>query len=345
MSINTSRASKDAILISENHHEKGLDYVNISKSSDDSELSLPQDNNIKIISAKDADVTVSFMNKYDHITPEISPEEEKSLSRKLVSIVVPLCALVNFVLYADKGTASYTSIFGMWKDTNMNQNRYNNSTTLFYVGYIVGQVNLILVQKFPIGYLLSILCFVWSLLIFMHAVATNYQTIYALRFLLGFVESIAVPILNITMGQFLNAKEKSWTASLFYITCLGNDIVLGFIAYGLLHVTATIRIWKLFMIVIGSISILTTIFVILIYPNNPTTAKFLSVKERVWVIRRVQKTTGSSIEQKVIKKHQQSKQLGIRFRGSFVHFSFVINCLTIWFIKKSYCSRKLAFLH
>ncbi|BAO38453.1 uncharacterized transporter YLL055W [Kluyveromyces marxianus] len=304
MSINTSRASKDAILISENHHEKGLDYVNISKSSDDSELSLHQDNNIKIISAKDADVTVSFMNKYDHITPEISPEEEKSLSRKLVLIVVPLCALVNFVLYADKGTASYTSIFGMWKDTNMNQNRYNNSTTLFYVGYIVGQVNLILVQKFPIGYLLSILCFVWSLLIFMHTVATNYQTIYALRFLLGFVESIAVPILNITMGQFLNAKEKSWTASLFYITCLGNDIVLGFIAYGLLHVKATIRIWKLFMIVIGSISILTTIFVILIYPNNPTTAKFLSVKERVWVIRRVQKTTGSSIEQKVIKKHQ-----------------------------------------
>lgn len=44
--------------------------------------------------------------------------------------------------------------------------------------------------------------------------------------------------------------------------------------------------------------------IFLIYPNNPTDAKFLSTKEKVWVIRRVQATTGASIEQKVIKKYQ-----------------------------------------
>lgn len=260
--------------------------------------------NQKVIISRDADVTLDFLRKHDSQFPEITEAEERKLSRKVIWIIVPLCALIDFVLYADKATASYTSIFGMWTDTKLTQNTYNNSTTLFYVGYIVGQVNLIFLQKFPVGRVMTILSFLWALIIYLHTVATSYQGVYVLRFFLGFVEAIAIPALNNTMGQFLTAEEKSWTASLFYTTCLGNDIAVGFIAFGLLHANPSIAIWKLFMIVIASISIIITIITAVVYPNNPTDARFLSLKEKVWVIRRVQKTTGSSIEQKVIKKYQ-----------------------------------------
>lgn len=263
-----------------------------------------QESGVRVISSRDADVTLEFLQKYDSEVPEITTEQEKKLSSKVVWIVVPLCALIDFALYADKATASYTSIFGMWKDTHMTQNTYNNSTTLFYVGYILGQMNLIFLQKFSISRVMTVLSFLWALIIYLHTAAFNHQGVYALRFFLGFVEAIAVPALNTTMGQFLTAEEKSWTASLFYTTCLGNEIVVGFIAFGLLHSSPQIAVWKLFMIVIASISMLLTIVVALIYPSNPTDARFLSLQEKVWVIRRVQKTTGSSIEQKVIKKYQ-----------------------------------------
>lgn len=242
----------------------------------------------------------------------------------MIWIIAPLCALVDFVLYADKATASYTSIFGMWKDTNLTQDTYNNSTTLFYVGYIGGQVNLIYLQKFPIGRVMTTLSFLWALIIYLHTVASTYQGVYALRFFLGFVEAIAIPALNNTMGQFLTAEEKSWTASLFYTTCLGNEIVVGFIAFGLLHTQPSITIWKLFMTVIASISIVITIVVFLVYPNNPTDARFLSLKEKVWVIRRVQKTSGSSIEQKVIKKYQVVEALRDPVSWLFCAFFFFL---------------------
>ncbi|SCU85724.1 LAFA_0D17370g1_1 [Lachancea sp. 'fantastica'] len=276
----------------------------------------------KVITSRDADVTLGFLVDNDALVPAVSEVEERRLSRNVVWIIVPLCALIDFVLYADKATASYTSIFGMWKDTNMDQNKYSNSTTLFYVGYIIGQGNLYFLQKYPVGRVVAVLSFLWSLIIYLHTVATTYQGIYALRFFLGFVEAIAVPALNVTMGQFLTAEEKSWTAPLFYITCLGNEIVIGFIAFGILHANPPIAIWKLFMIVIASISLLVTILVLLLYPNNPSDARFLNVKEKVWVIRRVQKTTGSSIEQKVIKKHQVIEALKDPVSWLFCAFFF-----------------------
>lgn len=256
------------------------------------------------ISSRDADITLAFLEKYNSEVPEITPEEEKKLSRKVIAIILTLTAMTNLLLYSDKATLSYASIFELWADTGLDQNKYNNSSTLFYVGYIVGQINLILVQKMPIGRLMSIISFSWTVIIFLHCTAHNYQGIYALRFFLGFVEAVAVPILNTTMGQFLTAKEKAATAPLFYSTCVGVTIPVGFIAYGILFAKSTIPIWKLFFIIIGGCTFIWTIVIFFLYPNNPTDAIFLNKNERVWVIRRVQQTTGASIEQKVIKKYQ-----------------------------------------
>lgn len=226
------------------------------KNSEDLKTQLTQADREKHINSRDADITLAFLEKYDAEVPEITPEEEKRLSRKVVSIILFLTAFTNLLLYADKATLSYSSIFGMWEDTHMDQNKYNNSSTLFYVGYIVGQVNLILVQKFPLGKLLTITSFCWSMIIFLHCTAFNYQGIYALRFFLGFVEGVAVPMLNTTMGQFLTAREKAATAPLFYSTCLGVTIPVGFIAYGILYAKSSVPTWKLFMIIIGGCTFL-----------------------------------------------------------------------------------------
>lgn len=282
----------------------------ISGSSDKEVVAtITTDAKAKHITSRDADVTLAFMEKYDAEVPEITPEEEKKLSRKLVFIILSLTAITNLLLYADKATLSYTSILGMWEDTHMTQNKYNNSSTLFYVGYIVGQINLYLVQKLPLGRLMTGMAFAWSVVILLHCTAYNYQGIYALRFFLGFIEAVALPILNSTMGQFLTAREKAATAPLFYSTCLGVTIPVGFIAYGILHAKSSVPTWKLFFIIIGGLTFIWTISIFFFYPNNPTDAVFLNKKEKVWTIRRVQKTTHAAIEQKLIKKYQAKEAL------------------------------------
>lgn len=264
----------------------------------------------KIIKSRDADVTLKYLEAHDHEVPEITPEQEKKLHRKIMFIIVGLTALVDLILYSDKAVASYASIFEFWEDTGLTQNKYNNSNTLFYVGYIVGQVNIYFIQKVPLGRLLTIITFIWSVIIFLHCTLTNYQGVYAIRFFLGLSEAIVLPILNTTMGQFLTKEEKAATAPIFYSTCVGVTIPVGFIAYGILNVkNPPIHIWKLFIIIIGGLTFLLTLLIFAIYPNNPSDAKFLSKNERVWIIRRVQKTTGSSIETKVFKKHQMIEAL------------------------------------
>lgn len=263
------------------------------------------DESYKVIKSRDADVTLKFLEENDSLVPEITPEQEKKLRKKVMIIIVGLTSLIDLLLYADKAVASYASIFGFWEDTGLTQNKYNNSNTLFYAGYIIGQLNIYLLQKIPLGKLLTGVTFLWAAIILLHCTLHNYQGVYAIRFFLGFVESIALPILNTTMGQFLTKEEKAATAPIFYSTCLGVTIPVGFIAYGIFSAkNPPIPAWKLFVIIIGGLTFLLCVLIALVYPDNPSNAKFLTRDEKVWVIRRVQRTTGSSIETNVFKKHQ-----------------------------------------
>ncbi|SCU92562.1 LAME_0F00496g1_1 [Lachancea meyersii CBS 8951] len=287
-----------------------VDVVDKSFLSGPAESNHSTNTEYKIISSRDADVTLKFLEDHDAQVAPISPECERKLARKVMWIIVPLTMLIDMILYADKAAMSFAAIFTFFKDTGLTQNKYNNANTLFYVGFILGQGNLYFLQKFPVGRVMTVITALWCIIMFLHCTAFNVSGVYALRFFLGFVEAIGVPALNITMSQFLTAEEKAATAPIFYASCLGVTIPVGFIAYGVLHITSTsIANWKIFSIIIGCMSFLTTAVVFLLYPNNPTDAKFLSTEEKIWVIRRVQHTTGSSIEQKQFKKYQVKETL------------------------------------
>jgi hypothetical protein len=121
---------------------------------------------------------------------------------------------------------------------------------------------------------------------------------------LGFTEAETIPALMLTMGMFLDNKQLAAIRPVFYASCMGSPIPTGFIAYGVLYSNTSIHAWRLLMIIIGGLAFFSTIAVYLWYPDNPTNAKFLTNDERVWVIRRVQNSTNSAIEQKVFKKYQ-----------------------------------------
>ncbi|CEP63351.1 uncharacterized protein LALA0_S08e00430g [Lachancea lanzarotensis] len=301
--VDLSKREQEGLVVAKSEARSVVSSQSISDHS-------PEEKGFRVVTSRDADVTLQFLRENDHLVEPITPEEERKLSRKVMWIVVGLTALINLLLYADKAVMSYAAIFTFFKDTGLTQNRYNNANTLFYAGYIIGQGNLYFIQKFPLSRVMLVMTSLWTIIIFLHCTLHNYQGVYALRFFLGFVESIAVPSLNTTMGQFLTPKEKSATAPVFYAACMGVTIPVGFIAYGVLNVTnPPIAGWKIFTIIIGGCTFLLTILIFFVYPSNPTDAVFLSTKERVWTIRRVQETTGSSIEQKTFKPYQAKEAL------------------------------------
>lgn len=264
----------------------------------------------KMVDIKEADATLAFMRAHDLEVPEITPEQEKKLARKVIWYVLGITFLVNMVMYMDKATLSYSSILGLWETTHIGQNQYNNINTLFYVGFFIGQLpGTYIVQRFPLSKVLFAIVLLWTLHIFLICAAYNYAGLMALRFFLGFLEALAIPILTTTNGMFMTKDERATTQPIFYASCMASPIPIGFIAYGVIYANVSFEGYRLLNIIIGAITLVLAVVVWFIYPDNPSTAKFLTLEEKVWVIRRVQRTQLNTIEQKTFKKHHAIEAL------------------------------------
>lgn len=74
-------------------------------------------------------------------------------------------------------------------------NRYSFSSSIFYIGYLIGCYPLtLLAQKFPTARVVSVLVTTWGICVLLTAVCFNYKGLYAQRFFLGFLESAVTPI-------------------------------------------------------------------------------------------------------------------------------------------------------
>ena len=258
-----------------------------------------------IVDEQYADATIEFMREHDASVPEITPQEERRLRRKVMFTVQVLTFFINMVLYMDKATLSYASILDLWQHTGLTQDKYNNVNTIFYVGFLVGQIpGTWLVQKYPLSKVLFVLIFLWSVLTFLFCTAYNYPGVVMLRFFLGLTEAPTIPILTTTNGMFMTRSERAATMPVFYAACMASPIPIGFIAYGVIYAKSTIPPYKILYIIIGGLTLILSVVIWFLYPDNPASCKLMSVKERVWTIRRVQNTQQASIEQKTFnKKH------------------------------------------
>lgn len=264
----------------------------------------------QVVDVSDADATLQFMAVHDPIVPEITPEQEKKLSKKVMWRVLSVTFLVNMLMYMDKATLSYLTVNGLFEATHIDQDQYDNINTIFYAGFFLGQFpGTFMLQKYPLSKVILVVIVIWATLIFLIDAATNYAGLIVLRFLLGFTEASAIPLMTTTNGMFLTKDERANTQPIFFSSCMASPIPAGFISYGCLYTNSKIKGYRILNIVIGGLTLIFAVVVYFLYPDNPATAKFLTTEEKVWVIRRVQKTQLNSIQQKKFKKHHAVEAL------------------------------------
>lgn len=159
-------------------------------------------------------------------------------------------------------------------------------------------------QRLPLGRYISVTVFAWAVITFLHCVSTNYPSLMVMRTLLGASEAVVVPAMEMTIGMFFVRAEQQFLQPILWVSCQAAPIVAGFLSYGMLHTTGSVRPWKLLHIAVGGMTLLLAVWVWFAYPNNPAEARFLNTEERVQVIRRVHASHQSSIEQKRFKPEQ-----------------------------------------
>ncbi|TRM67974.1 major facilitator superfamily domain-containing protein [Schizophyllum amplum] len=218
-------------------------------------------------------------------TAQFSEEYNARLRRKLDFTIPPLCAAVYFSQYLDKTSLNYASIMGF----PITGQEYNLVSMAFYLGFLVWEFPTVYIsQKMRVGKYLGVNIVLWGIVLMLHAAGTSFGAIFALRILLGMLESCVAPILILIITMFYKKNEQATRISWFYVMNGLTQIFGGFVAYGISFDDGhRLAPYQIIYILLGGLAIVVGICVLIWMPDSPVHAWFLTPEERIAALERV----------------------------------------------------------
>lgn len=237
---------------------------------------------------------------------EFSEEYNARLRRKLDIIIPTISAAVYFTQFLDKTSLNYASIMGF----PITGQQYNLVSAAFYFGFLVWEfpTNYIS-QRLRIAKYLGVNIVLWGIVLMLHSTTSKFSSLFALRFLLGMLESCVAPTLVLIISMFYKKDEQGRRISWFYFMNGMTSVFGGFVAYGISFYTGTKFVsYQILFILLGGLAILVGIVVLLWMPDSPLHATFLSKEERIAALERVRNDQGGT-ENKTFKREQMLEAL------------------------------------
>ncbi|KAJ7632864.1 major facilitator superfamily domain-containing protein [Roridomyces roridus] len=281
------------------------------------------------VRAADVDVAAHLMGS--NVTLE--PEAAARLRRKIDWHLMPLMCLMYLMTFADKTTLGQAAVLGLQKGAHLNQNQFNWLGSIFYFSYLLFEYpqNLAL-QRFPVGKWMSINIFVWAVALMAHSACKSFGALFACRFILGLCEGAITPGFMIVTSMFYTREEQNKRVGYWFLMNGFAVIFLGFVAFGVLHTnTHNFMPWQWLMIITGAITLVVSVIFWFFFPDSPTTARFLTIEERILAVERV-KVNQAGIENKHWKRSQfisALKDHKIWLLAAFAALSNITNSLIV----------------
>ncbi|KAJ3513869.1 hypothetical protein NMY22_g14914 [Coprinellus aureogranulatus] len=229
----------------------------------------------------------------------------KRLRRKIDRHLLPLMCFTFVIMLSDQVVVAQSAILGIFPGAHLNQDQFNWLATVLYISVMIFEYpqNLAL-QRFPIAKWITLNIFVWSIALLCHAAASSFGALVACRMVLGACEAVILPGFMIVTSMFYTRKEHTRRVGYWYMTGMFGSSCLGFIAFGLLHVTGTrLMQWQWMMIIMGIVTFLYAIIFLIFFPDSPANARFLSPEERTLAVQRI-KVNQAGVENKRWKREQ-----------------------------------------
>ncbi|KAK4048372.1 hypothetical protein OIO90_005842 [Microbotryomycetes sp. JL221] len=215
---------------------------------------------------------------------EYTAEEDKALLRRIDWFLLPVCCFSYGIQFIDRTSLSSSAIFGLIEDNNLVGRQFSWLTTIFYLGYLVFEFPANwLMQKFEVGYVLSVLMFLWGAMVFFIAACKNFAQLAAVRFLLGAFESAISPGLLLIMAQFYTTREQTSRvliySSMNQLFASFTGVLVYLLGKNALDNPNTLAGWQQIHLLLGAITIASAILVFF----------FVRSIDRVWWLSSAQK--------------------------------------------------------
>ncbi|PNS14371.1 hypothetical protein CAC42_6884 [Sphaceloma murrayae] len=236
---------------------------------------------------------------------EWSKEEEDILRRRIDWNLMPVLCFTYALQYYDKSMISAAALFGLRTDLELTTgNRYSFCSAIFYLGFIVGAYPaMMLVQRYPIERVTSVLVTVWGICVILTTACRSYRDIYAQRFFLGLLEAGVSPLFMVIVGTWYKKAEQAFRMGIWY-SCTGFAAIFApLINYGLGQIGGPLNAWYYMYFFAGSITTLWGIALWWLLPPDPIRTKILDPRQKYIAVARL-RSNNSGVRNKHLKVEQ-----------------------------------------
>ncbi|KAI9325796.1 major facilitator superfamily domain-containing protein [Zopfochytrium polystomum] len=210
--------------------------------------------------------------------------EEKALLRKIDSRLLPAVFLMYVLSYLDRANIGNAKTGGMEKEYSMSSNAYSIVLTIFFVGYVLGEVpsNMILTRVRPSVYLPTLM-FLWGAVSVAFAATHNWQEVAIIRFVIGLIESGFAPGVAFLLSSWYRKSELGSRFAIYYSATAVSGAFGGLIAgsvIGAMEGVGGLSGWRWLFIVEGLGTVAGCVAAFFILPDYPSNTSWLTEGER-----------------------------------------------------------------
>ncbi|KAI6093227.1 MFS general substrate transporter [Hypoxylon rubiginosum] len=220
---------------------------------------------------------------------------ERRLLVKLDAVILTFCCLMYWVNYLDRMNLNNAYVSGMKGDLGFEGNQLNVINTIFYGGYVLGQIpNNLALQKLPPRIYFPSCMIAWGLLTLGTGFTHHPWEIMILRFFQAIFESSTFVGCHYILGSWYKEEELGKRTAIFTSSGLAGTMFSGFLQGGVhksLNGARGLPGWRWLFVIDFCITIPVAIFGFFGFPDTPesTHAWWLTEEEKQVAISRLPK--------------------------------------------------------
>ncbi|KAL1599127.1 hypothetical protein SLS59_006579 [Nothophoma quercina] len=219
----------------------------------------------------------------------------KKLLRKLDWHIIPFMSLIYLLCFLDRTNIGNARLDHLEQDLKLHGLQYNDCLAVLFPFYIAAEIpsNAMMKLLRP-SIWLTFIMFFWSAAMIAQGFVSNYSGLMATRVFLGLFEGGLFPGVNYYISQWYQRHECGFRMALFFSAATLAGAFGGILARGIAEMSGVggKSAWSWIFILEGVMSILVSMGAYWAIYDYPSTATFLTSKERDEVERRLHEDHG-----------------------------------------------------
>ncbi|POY74243.1 hypothetical protein BMF94_2681 [Rhodotorula taiwanensis] len=229
--------------------------------------------------------------------PTLTPAEEKRLVRKIDYKLVPFLSLLYLLSFLDRVNISQAKLDNLEKDLKLTDHQFQITLLVFFVGYVAFEVpsNMFLKHARP-SRVIPACMLMWGITQTLMGLCTNFGGLVAARFCLGIAESPLFPGICYYLVSWYKRDESNLRVAIFFSSATLAGAFGGILAWAIAHMGGIGGKggWAWIFIIEGLMTVVVACIAPFLIQDFPEESKFLSPKEKEFVLYRLKQDTGAA---------------------------------------------------